>query len=53
VDKTFSKAGETKNTVKFQEDTEPHMVGQQYVQKPAYEELGKPEKITVTIEVAS
>jgi hypothetical protein len=54
VECSFTKVRETKNTFVFSEDDQENpRVGNLYVQKTAAEELGNPEKITVTITIVA
>lgn len=51
---TLSFDRETKNTVRFQEDGPgPVVVGTLYIQKAAWEQIGKPQQVTVSIEAAA
>lgn len=56
MDIEFEYEKETKNKVRYQElnesDDSPIRIGVLYIDKTAHEELGKPEKLKVTVEAA-
>ena len=52
VELSFTKERETKNTVRFSEDSENPVVGTLYIQKSAANDLGNPDNLTVTITAA-
>ena len=52
---TFKRERETKNTVRFQEEQREGAtpsIGALYLQKPAAQDLGDPEQLTVTVAAA-
>jgi hypothetical protein len=55
VEIEFEHFADTKNKVRFAEvvaDGDPEVVGSLYIQKFAHKELGHPQRLKVTIEVA-
>jgi len=46
----FKVEKETKNTIRYQEDSDDPIIRTLYIQKKTAKELGNPEKLIVTIE---